>query len=100
MCRVVRPKPFAPAVSIGSGVSDSFLAAEKFPGQIVEVPHGLLRLRGAASPFHGDGWRVLRAHDLATFRERALCFRWIIHRAPLVRKLFPHHHRTGAEIRT
>ena len=34
--------PFAPAVSIGPGVSENSHAAEKFPGQIVESPHGLL----------------------------------------------------------
>jgi hypothetical protein len=34
--------PFAPAVSIGPGVSENFQAGEKFPGQIVEPPHGLL----------------------------------------------------------
>jgi hypothetical protein len=41
--------PFAPAVSIGSGVSENFQAAEKFPGQIVELLHGLL-------PF-ANSWR-------------------------------------------
>ena len=34
--------PFAPAVSISPCVSLNFQAAEKFPGQIVELPHGLL----------------------------------------------------------
>jgi len=36
--------PFAPAVSIGPGVSENFQAAEKSTGQIVEPPHGLLPL--------------------------------------------------------
>jgi hypothetical protein len=58
--------PFAPAVSIGPGVSENFQAAEKFPGQIVELLHGLL-------PF-GNSWR--KRLKLSKFgRRRSLLYR-------------------------
>ena len=58
--------PFAPAVSIGSGVSENFQAAEKFPGQIVELPHALLSF--------ANKWRSrLKASKFG--RRRSLLYR-------------------------
>ena len=58
--------PLAPAVSIRSGVSEHFQAAEKFPGQIVELPHGLL-------PF-ANKWRS-RLNSSKFGRRRSLPYR-------------------------